>query len=362
LGKYINNAFNIVKSSFDFSNDINKKAYEQFFFSSISLNIPYSELHAKSYSLHDFDSEVFPNRLEVKAQNNFKGDENEIRMIYEKIFANEINSKEKVYNEESTFAEKINLIIDFSKYLEKLEESNTVESFIKIIKNSLFSNILEKYTKNDLVLGGYDSYIEILKKGNFYENFKPNKNKFSGLPINLNLDIKRDENKVIDEKLRKLNDFITLKNENKINNQVEFVDEFTMFTGRFSVNNINLRTLSKINKDKIFNFKKNIFTEANQNTYYRVPIFNGKSLIEASDGFQFSTDKDSIFYYDKFTTNVLKFEYVGDNSFSNINCNFYQLANTVETPLEEDVIGDSDIIKNFKSKYIFIYIFNIFHK
>ena len=110
-------------------------------------------------------------------------------------------------------------------------------------------------------------------------------------------------------------------------------------------------TISKINNQRIFNFKKNIFNNENKEFSYVIPLFKGKKLIEASDGFQYSTNKNYIFYYDKFSSNVFGFEFKKSKKYNNnIECDFYQLNEITETPLNEDYIGNSSILKEAKGK------------
>lgn len=348
LGKYINTAIEIMRNSYDISNDTYEKASNQFFFSSITLNVPQFMLEIKSKTLHDFDEEVFPVALEIKKYINYDGDFKDIKKMLTTIFNTQIKSDEKIYNLESSFAQKINLIITFTKYFLKID--NAASDYIKLIKNTLFDKIDQNYSKSDLIIGTNENYIDLLNKGDFYENFKPNKTKFTGFPIKLTFDDEKTIKKK-NEKSRSLQEFKNLK-KSTLKDQFDRINQYTMYTGRFSTNNFNLRTISKINNDKIFNFKKGLFTNEGKEIYYRVPIFKGKTLIEASDGFQYSAEKNVIYYYDKFSSNVLSFEFKSTNKFSNINCDFYQLANTIETPLTEKDIGKSNILKNLKSKNI----------
>jgi len=311
-------------------------------------------LEIKSETLHDFDEEVFPVALEIKEYFKNIRDYNMFRKFICSIFKNQIKSEVLIYNEENTFAQKINLIINFTKYFIKID--NFAADYIRLIKNSLFNDIVQIYDKKDLILGGYDKYIELIKNGEFYENFKPSKTKFSGFPIKLgfeeinNIEKFKKKNQFYKTEItQKLKEFNNFKKAESSKGQFDDVNEMTLFTGRFSLDNMNLRTISKINNDKIFNFKKNIFTEEGKEIYYRVPILRGKSLIDASDGFQYSTEKNVIYYYDKFSSNVLGFEYKKAASYSNINCDYYQLANTIETPLTEKDIGKSNILIKLKS-------------
>lgn len=248
------------------------------------------------------------------------------------------------------------MIISFTKYFVGIDDS--AKSYIKLIRNTLFKNILQSYSKIDIILGGYDSYIDILNKGDFYENFKPNKKKFSGFNIKLGFDInKSQEGKILADKLYKMAFFN--KSKYKGNHQFESYNRLTMQTGKKSKKHLNLRTISKINDEKVFNTVKQIFSNDGDTIYYRVPIFRGKPLVTASDGFQYSTDKNVIFYYDKFSSNVLNFEYKSGAEFSNLNCDFYQLSNTLQTAMTEKDFGKSLIIKNSKSKFFLLYISNL---
>lgn len=336
-----------MRNFYDISNNTYEKASNQFFFSSITLNVPQFMLEIKSNSLHDFDDEVFTVPLEIKNYINHYADYTSIKKMITRTFHDKIKSNEKIYNEESSFAEKINLIITFTKYFIKLD--NKASGYINLIKNTLFNKIDQNYSKDDLIFGTNDPYIDILNKGEFYENFKPNKNKFTGFPIKLTFDDYNNSN-TSTENIRKINIIKGFK-KSDFNDQFDRVNEYTMYTGRFSINNLSLRTISKINNDKIFNIKKSILTNEGKEIFFRVPILKGKSLIETSDGFQYSTEKNVIYYYDKFSSNVLSFEFKSTNKLSNINCDFYQLANTIETPLSESDFGKSNILKNLKSNF-----------
>ncbi len=340
-----------MRNYYNFGNDLYQKASNQFFFSSITQNVPQFMLEIKSKTLHDFDEDVFPNALEIQEYINYNGDYNDIKKMILRIFKNQIKSGEFVFNEENSFAQKTNLIILFSKYFKKLD--NTAEDYIELIKNSLFHEIQQKYTKTDLILGGYDSYIDILQKGDFYENFKPKKKNFTGFPISLSFDkFEKSNNNHELSNLEKHNNFNDNKSRYNRKSQFDTISDYTLFTGRFSKNNLSLRTISKINNEKIFNFKKKIFTEQGNEISHKVPILNGKQLIEASDGFQYATYKNVIYYYDKFSSNVLSFDYKSTNTYNNINCDFYQLINTIDTPLNEKDFGKSNILKNLKGIFI----------
>lgn len=334
-------------------------AFNQFFSSSVTLNVPQFMLDIKSTTLNKFDNQVFPLPLEIPYYFSCGNNCNEIKSKILQIFKSQIQSKEVIYNDESAFAKKINLIISFSKYFINLDKS--AESYISLIKNTLFRNILQTYNKANLILGAYDSYINILNKGDFYENFKPTKTKFTGFDIKL----ARNQHKTPEKKQQEKTNAASLaelqhvkRSKSKSSADEDYYNEITVFTGKDSINHLSLRTISKINNDKVFNIKKQIFSNEGQKVNFRIPVFKGKSLIEASDGFQYATEKNVIFYYDKFTSNVFNFEYKSSAKFSDINCDLYQLANTIETAL---IDKNSVIIKNAKSKInIFFKIFFLY--
>lgn len=283
-------------------------------------------LEKKSTTLNDFDKQFFPYPLEVPyyfGECLEYGDCDLFKNFFLRIFHKEIKSDIEIFNEEEIFAQKINLIIRITKYLINPESFPEEESLVKMIKNSLFTNIEENYMKKDFILGGNDEYMSILNNGSFYENFKPGKKQFSGFPIQSSFDR-------------------------------ENINDYGMYTGRNSPDNINIRTISKINNERIFNFKKNIFNEEAKEFSYRIPLFKGKKLIEFSDGFQYSTNKNYIFYYDKFSSNVFGFEFKKSKTFgNNIECDFYQLNEMIETPLSDDYVKNSLILKNLKCKIFF---------
>jgi hypothetical protein len=329
FGKYINIAIQTIREIYKITeSNLLKKSENQFFNSEITYNVPQFMLEKKSKTLNDLDEEFYPEPLEIPfyysnclEENNC----NSYKNFFLNIFNKELKSDIKIFNTEEVFANKINLIISLTKYFVNPKSFPKEEALIRLIKNSIFTKINNLYSKSDLIIGGEDDYIKILNCGSFYENFKPMKKSFSGFPIYL---------------------------ETEKNNNTE-INSYSMYTGRNSPDNINLRIISKINNEKIFNFKKKIFNAEGKEFSYAIPLFKGKKLIEASDGFQYSANKNYIFYYDKFSSNIFGFEFKKSKKYNNnIECDFYQLNEIIETPLEQNYISNSSILKELKGKKI----------
>lgn len=250
------------------------------------------------------------------------------------------------------------MINSFTEYFitKDKEKFSTLIKFIGMIKKTLFFNLKQTYDKIDLILGGHDEFLDYFSKGDFYDNFQPNKRKFTGFQINLKDEqIFKTKNLQVSSVTDKLFNFRNFKKSKKNLSKIsQNINLYSIYTGRNSKNYNNLRIISKINDEKIFNFKKSIINEKGEVINYRIPLFKGKKLLDATDGFQYSIDKNYIYFYDKFSSNVLSFHFTSSSSYSNVYCDYYQMEE-VKTPITNNDIANSSILKDSNGKLILIH-------
>lgn len=161
-----------------------------------------------------------------------------------------------------------------------------------------------------------DYFLEILRSGNYYDNFRPGKKHTTGFNINFEKDDSQTQT-------------------------------MSMYTG-YMENESNVRKISSMNNYNIFNTKSKVYS-VKKDIYEDIttPLYQNAKLnyFYLSDGFQFSNDRSSIHYYDKLSSRVLEFKYSKVEDFSKkLDCNYYVLNSANLTlNLHENFNGHSSI-------------------
>ena len=229
------------------------------------------------------------------------------------------------------FNTKINLEKLYSMELERKEEgeegNNTIFKIMDLLnKGYLFGNeIKEKYNIYNILQGNNledNKYIEFLSNGNIFEGYKPNLNQTTGFNFGFNLSYGNTINKKFDQY--------------QINN-----------------NEDNLRKILKINDFQILNIQKLEYDYlSNEYSYITAPIYNYQSLSNQnkySDGFQYDTSENDIYFYDSISSRPFKFSYKESVDYNDINCKKYELnKNDISININEE--NDINYKKAFLTK------------
>ena len=228
-------------------------------------------------------------------------------------------------NEDSyeAFNNRLDLEKKYTLYIES--KKNDDESKYKVI--NLFSNgylydnrVNNTYENINNLLQGNNledqRYIRYLANGNYYDNFKPGLNATTGFNFGFNFET--------GEKI-----------------YVEY-DRYAINTKEDK-----LRKIVSINNCPILNIKKKEYNYLS-NSYSNInsPILNFQSLTEEKsfiDGFQYSHDQDTIYYYDKISSRPFKFTFSEEVDYSDQVCRKYNLD---KSDLTNDINEKDDLNTN----------------
>lgn len=202
------------------------------------------------------------------------------------------------------------------------DPKNFFDFILDMNRNILFSSVKKSYTPEDILFGQNDDDLEVLRSGDYYENFMPNYKTTTGLYINTN------------DKSDKL------------------LDIYTMNTGYENVKEI--RTITNINGYKLYNTNKNIYSNS-EYKYKNIPLYDVKNLTELSDGIQYSADKETIYYYDKLSSRNLEFKSKDSDSVNKIACNKYIMTANISQAMYENSIKKDEygtVFEKFNKPYI----------
>ena len=180
-------------------------------------------------------------------------------------------------NKESSLSELVNFLIDV--FFFKNEDLNDNEN-----GNNIFT---EYSTIRNLIQGNNEEdkkWLNYLKSGNYFDNFKPDLTRTTGLDIGINLD-------------------------SKVQDNFDF-DYYGIYNKDL---NYDKRKINSMNNLTILNFKKKEYDYI-KNNYVSIitPLFNYESLIDErkfSDGFQYDHNLRVIYYYDIISSRPLRFIY-----------------------------------------------------
>ena len=175
-----------------------------------------------------------------------------------------------------------------------------------IVEYSSINNFLEGKS------GENDFWINYLKKGNYFENFKPNIDSVTKFDFGFNFDTK--EQKKLDLDSISISSKISDYNKRK----------YTKF------NNLETLNLKKEEYDPFINSKINI----------PFPLYNFEKLLDKrkfSDGFQYDNSFEVIYYYDLISTRPLRFRREENINYKDkIECKKYVLdTNSLSADINE---------------------------
>lgn len=301
----------------------------QFWKSGLTKNLPFNS----SNSISDLFPDLFPYPFELyyfALKYNYT----------DEIMEDDIDSLINLYSDDNNildeenkeaFNTKINLEKLYSMELERKEEeeegNNTIFKIMDLLnKGYLFGNeIKEKYNIYNILQGNNledNKYIEFLSNGNIFEGYKPNLNQTTGFNFGFNLSYGNTINKKFDQY--------------QINN-----------------NEDNLRKILKINDFQILNIQKLEYDYlSNEYSYITAPIYNYQSLSNQnkySDGFQYDTSENDIYFYDSISSRPFKFSYKESVDYNDINCKKYELnKNDISININEE--NDINYKKAFLTK------------
>ena len=281
----------------------------------------------KSDSIKNWDS-TFDVEVELKFyQKNCSDDCNEIS---NGAIMSLYNTTKYILNSENNDAFNNRILIEgiFSLYSKKEYQSELgkklninnsekfIDSFRDMINNQILKgNFYQKYNPKNIIFGNNDEdklYIQILSNGDFSDNFKPNKKQTTGFNF---YELKKNE---------KL-DFDNIQIETKKNNDKQI-----------------LRRIVKINNSTYFNIKKEEYNPLSNNSIeIESPLYNSFDISKGddiwfSDGFQYDSNLNKIYFYDELSSRILQFDYDKTKDINSISCKNYILnSNNISLNLNE---------------------------
>jgi hypothetical protein len=287
----------------------------------------------KTDTINDWDSLEYKNippemYYYSKKENCFKEDCNENSVGILLSLYNTLSNSTKPSNRKS-FYYKLKLSKVFSLFINGLSNQNLNED-LSIKKPEKYFSVIRAFTSDILYLNKYityyddtnnfmsgksdvdNNYINFLKLGNFYENFKPYLNGTTGMLFD-------DPN---------------------------MINYYTMQTG-YGDNESNLRRISEFNDFEILNIKSKIYSPSkNEYMIKNVPYFNNLNLRDysISDGFQYYSNEKKLQYFDRFSSLILEFNYLEKREFHGKFCDWYALDKLSLINLKENT--GSSIINN----------------
>ena len=163
----------------------------------------------------------------------------------------------------------------------------------------IFDNIVnvEYESIGDILQGNNKEdkrYLDYLKSGDYYNNYKPGLNKTTGFNFGLNLDTGDDTYVPCD---------------------------------RYTIDKKTLRKIISINNEPYMNMKKVEYDHiCNDYIYVEEPILNYEGLTGDKafiDGFQFNHEDDTIYYFDKISSRPYKFTFSEEIDYEDQTCRKY---------------------------------------
>ena len=296
-------------------------AKRQFGESLVSLNTPVGV--PKAYTMNELFPGEFPYALELPFFAKKLDYKNPIiKEDVEYLVSLSPNKEKNLLDEENyeAFNNKIKFEKEYTLYRNgsKVNDNKSKYDLIDLLNNGfLFNNQLNNiYNNVDNLLQGNNEedkiYLEFLSSGDYWNNFKPNKNKTTGFNFNLNFENETEEK------------------------EVEY-DRYGIATEEGK----NLRKIININNYPFLNVKKSEYNFITNNyTDIYIPIFNFQTLEGEKkfiDGFQYNHDENTIYYYDKISSRPYKFTYSKNVDYGDQTCRKYVLdKNLVDGINEKD--------------------------
>ena len=324
FGKYIISTDKIIKEHYKCKGECSNTYLSKLQYTTceVTKNPPDIISEKKKDSIKDWDPKNFQVPVELKYyQKNCGNDCNEksngaILSLYnttKNIL--QIENFEAYNNKillESIYTLYINKITssDLGKKLDISNSENFFNTFQEMIKSQIFNDtIYQNYSTTLNIIYGNSKedkmYMKFLSNGDYSEGFKPNKNKTTGF------------NFYFYSKL--------------YSNDIKY-DDFTIQTNQIDKSQI-LRKIVKMNSFPIFNIKKEEYDLiTNQYIQIGAPLYNyydiEKGDIWFSDGYQYESDLETIYYYDELSSRILEFKYKGIKTYNDtIECNNYIMSN-----------------------------------
>ena len=322
LGGVINHGMEAIKEAYQCGDKCDDNDYLlklQFWKGLITRNAP-DPLPKTNTIKNWFDDEI-PYPVEIsyyqqKYGNTDEFSEEDIDFIISLLYENDNDNAFDLQNSNS-FAKKLELEKKYSLYMNNNEET----SLIKLV-NFLFDVFVYKENIDNIV--GFDNkeklfieynsvknliqgnnnddkiWIDYLSSGNYFNNFKPNLEKTTGLDVGINLDTKEQENFDFDSY--------------RINTTTEGFEK---------------RRINQMNDLLTLNIKKEEYDYL-QNKYINIlsPTYNFEKLLGSriySDGFQYNNDLKVLYYYDTISSRPLRFKNPSDKKYKKIKCRRFEL-------------------------------------
>ena len=324
LGGIINYGISTIKNNYNCGERCDEQNYLkklQFWTGIVTSNSSYPL--SKKDTIKDWFPEEVPYPIEIsyyqKKYNNsevFKEEDIDtiINLVSEKGNKYDLNNSNWLIN-------KLKLEKDYTLYMNKKIDSSLFNLIHFLIETFLFKNSSSDKIKgtnddNQFLFVEYSSlknliqgnnledkkWINYLSSGNYFDNYKPDYSKTTGLDIGIDLDSKKQDNFNFD------------------------------YYGINTLNsNFEKRKINKMNNLQVLNIKKEEYDYL-KNKYIDIfsPTFNFEKLIgsdkQFSDGFQYDQRLEVIFYYDTISSRPLRFKYSKNQYYKDkIECRRYDL-------------------------------------
>ena len=309
----------------------------QFVSSYITRNPP-KELHIEPCdTISEWDKEEFPMPIELfYFQKQLNCTEDNCNEQSNDVVLSLYNTAENIFSNAKALKNKHDLEIvltlllndiktsEYSQAMNVSDASQFIGVFSDLLHTSLFNEtIYQSYNVDSILYGNNDEdagYLKLLSQGGFYDNFKPNMAHTTGFNIYLN---KTD-----------------LTNDNELSEY----DTYTIQTTQNNSNTNNiLRRITLINDVPILNIKKKEYSNVDHAFIdINAPLYNFAKINEnsmwMSDGYQFPTDKNRIYYLDEMSSRVFEFNYTEEITYGDSSCRKYKLNtyNLVQGLYERD--------------------------
>ena len=349
LGKYIYETNDIINKHYNCKDDCTDYylAKLQYTTCNVTNNPPEIIKDKKSESIKNWDPENFDKEVELKFyQKNCSVDCNEksnniilslyntTKNILECENSDSYNNRILI---EKAYTLYLNNIFnsDYGKNMNVSDSKIFFDTFKNMISNEVFnSELLVNYSNSENIIFGNDKedkkYIEFLSNGDFIDGFKPNKKKTTGFNFYFNTsDLNNSDNKLNYDDL-----LIETKKDENNKDQI-------------------LRRIIKMNNSTFLNVKKEEY-DLTTNNYIEIncPLYNNfditKEKIWLSDGFQFDSSYEKIYYYDELSSRILEFNYDESNNYKDeIECYKYILNKNISLNLNEINEVNFDLNENF---------------
>ena len=361
LGGAINHGVESIKNAYQCGDkcEDNEYLYKlQFWKGSISLNAP--EPIPRNNTIKYWFDDLLPYPVELYYYQQKYGNTDEFTEEDIDFFINLVSTNDNKFDlkNSNSFAKKLELEKKYSLYMNNNEKTSLIKLvdflFDVFVYKENLSNIpdfdkkeklfIEYNSVKNLLQGNNDDdkiWVNYLSSGNYFDNFKPNLTKTTGIDIGINLDTKKQENFDFD------NYEIATTNEHH-----------------------EKRRINQMNDLLSLNIKKQEYDYL-QNKYINIlsPTYNFEKLLGTriySDGFQYDHDLKIIYYYDYISSRPLRFKSPSEKKYKDkIKCQRYDLDVEFFQELNENNDKDNKnafITQNLNKPYIISADFDLLKK